>query len=295
MNANKTILSVIAAAIFIGLLSKATFIVRENELAIKFQLGEFVKADYQPGLHFMVPFLHNVKKFDKRVLSLDATPVPYLTLEKKNVIVDSFIKWRIGDIETYYRTMRGQEFRASERLGKLVQEGLRNEFARRTIQEVISGDRAEIMRDMNTRLITQAKDFGIDVVDVRIKRIELPPEVSESVYKRMRAERERIAADWRSRGSEEAEKKRAAADRERTIILANATRDAQLLRGDGDASAADIYARVYGQNQEFYRFYRSIDSYRQVFNQQNDMLVLDANSDFFRFFKDQLGGAVKQP
>ncbi len=281
--------SLFAALFLLWLGSMSVFVVNERELAIKFRLGEFVRADYKPGLYFKVPFINNVRKFDSRILTLDAPPVPFLTFEKKNLIVDSFIKWRIDDVGTYYRTMRGQESRASERLSKVVQEGLRNEFAKRTIQEAISGERSEIMDVMTSKITEQAKQFGIKVVDVRIKRIELPAEVSESVFQRMRAERHRVATDLRSRGSETAERIRADADRQQTVLIAEATRDAERIRGEGDGKAADIFAKAFGKNQDFYQLYRSLDSYKKVFTEKDDLLVLDADADFFKFFKDASG------
>ncbi len=272
-----------------GVLSMSVFTVKEHELAVKFQLGEFVEADYKPGLHFKIPLVQNVRKFDGRVMTLDAEPERYLTFEKKNVIVDAFVKWRIYDVGQYYKTTGGDDRRANQRLSQVVKEGLRNEFGKRTIQETISGERAQIMNIMKDQFSEQAKPFGIQVVDVRIKRIELPSEVSSSVYQRMEAERTRVAKDLRSRGAEAAERIRADADRQRTVLLAEAYRDAERTRGEGDAVAAEIYAKAYGKDQEFYRFYRSLQAYRQVFNKPEDVLVLDPNSDFFKYFKDNIG------
>ncbi|MCW8982658.1 MAG: protease modulator HflC [Gammaproteobacteria bacterium] len=269
--------------------SMSIFVVNEKELAIKFQLGEFVRADYTPGIYFKLPFVNNVRKFERRIITLDAPPVPYLTLEKKNLIVDSYIKWRIVDVEAYYRSMRGQESKASERLSKIVQEGLRNEFAKRTIQEAISGERAEIMQMMSTNISKQVSEFGIEVIDVRIKRIDLPVEVSESVFKRMRAERERVAKDLRSRGKEEAERIKADADKQGTVLLAEANRESEQTRGAGDAKAAEIYAKAYGKNEEFYDLYRSLGAYQNVFSQSEDLMVIDAQSEFFKYFKDSAG------
>ncbi len=282
-------ISLFVAALVLWLGSMSIFVVNEKELAIKFRLGEFVRADYKPGIYFKVPFINNVRKFDSRILTLDAPPVPYLTLEKKNLIVDSFIKWRIANVEAYYRTMRGQESRASERLSKVVQEGLRNEFAKRTIQEAISGERSEIMDVMTSKIAEQAREFGLEVVDVRIKRIELPAEVSESVFQRMRAERERVAMDLRSRGSEAAERIRADADRQHTVLIAEATRDAEQIRGDGDGKAAEIFANAFGKNEKFYELYRSLDSYKKVFTQKDDLLVLDSEAEYFKYFKNASG------
>lgn len=265
------------------------FIVDESELAIKFQLGEFAESEYAPGIHFQIPMLQKVIKFDRRIITLDAQPVPYLTLEKKNLLVDSYIKWRIANVALYYRSMRGSETNATERLSKIVQDGLRNEFAKRTIQEAISGDRSQIMSIMAGKISDQVKEYGIEVVDVRIQRVELPAEVSESVYQRMRAERQRVAMDLRSRGAEAAEKLRANADRQATVILAEAYRDSERLRGEGDALSANIYAKAFGQNREFYEFYRSLDAYQQAFQSKEDLLLLDSSSEFFRYFKDLSG------
>ena len=279
----------IVAILILWIGSMSVFVVNEKEQAIKFQLGEFVRADYQPGIYFKLPFVNNVRKFERRIITLDAPPVPYLTLEKKNLIVDSYIKWRIVNVESYYRSMRGQESLASERLSKIVQEGLRNEFAKRTIQEAISGERAEIMQMMTANISKQIAEFGIEVVDVRIKRIDLPVEVSESVFKRMRAERERVAKDLRSRGKEEAERIKAHADRQGTVLLAEANRESERTRGEGDAKASEIYAKAYGKNEKFYDFYRSIGAYQNVFNSNEDLMVIDTKSEFFKYFKDSTG------
>lgn len=277
----------ILVLVWLGFMS--LFTVNERELAIKFRLGEFERADYDPGIHFKIPVINKVRKFDARVMTLDMEPARFLTLEKKNVIVDAFVKWRITDVTAYYRTTGGDEMRANQRLSQVVVEGLRNEFGKRTIQEAISGERAQIMSIISDQFDEQARAFGIEVVDVRMKRIELPPEVSSSVYQRMEAERARVAKDLRSRGAEAAERIRADADRQRTIILAEAYRDAEHTRGEGDASAADIYAKAFGRNEEFYKLYRSLNAYKNVFSSQQDVLVLDPGSEFFKYFKDTQG------
>lgn len=277
----------ILVLVWLGFMS--LFTVNERELAIKFRLGEFERADYDPGIHFKIPVINKVRKFDARVMTLDMEPARFLTLEKKNVIVDAFVKWRIIDVTAYYRTTGGDEMRANQRLSQVVVEGLRNEFGKRTIQEAISGERAQIMSIISDQFDEQARAFGIEVVDVRMKRIELPPEVSSSVYQRMEAERARVAKDLRSRGAEAAERIRADADRQRTIILAEAYRDAERTRGEGDASAADIYAKAFGRNEEFYKLYRSLNAYKNVFSSQQDVLVLDPGSEFFKYFKDTQG------
>ncbi len=281
--------SLILAAAMLWLISMGFFVVDEREKAVKFWFGEFERADYEPGLHWKVPFANTVRKFDSRILTLDAEPERYLTLEKKNVIVDAFIKWRISDVANYYKTMGGDERRAGLRLSQVIRNGLRDEFGKRTIQEAISGERAEIMNVITAQIEEQAKQFGIEVVDVRIKRIELPPEVSGSVYDRMEAERSRVAKDLRSRGKEAGERIRADADRQRTVILAEAYRDAERIRGEGDAKAAEVYANAFQKDQKFYAFYRSLDAYRNVFSSPEDMLVLDPESEFFDFFKNDTG------
>lgn len=288
MSAIKTFSLFITAGI-LWLVSMGFFIVDEREMAVKFWFGEFERADYEPGLQWKVPFANTVRKFDSRILTLDAEPERYLTLEKKNVIVDAFIKWRISDVANYYKTMGGDERRAGQRLSQVIKNGLRDEFGKRTIQEAISGERAEIMNVITAQIEEQAKQFGIEVVDVRIKRIELPPEVSGSVYDRMEAERSRVAKDLRSRGKEASERIRADADRQRTVTLAEAYRDAERLRGEGDAKAAEIYAKAFSKDEKFYAFYRSLNAYKNVFSKQEDVLVLDPESEFFDFFKDDDG------
>lgn len=283
------VISLVLTVVALWLLSMGFFIVDERELAVKFRFGEFERADYEPGLHWKIPFVNTVRKFDSRILTLDAEPERYLTFEKKNVIVDAFIKWRISDVANYYKTMGGDERNAGLRLSQVIRNGLRDEFGKRTIQEAISGERAEIMSVITAQIEDQAKQFGIEVVDVRIKRIELPPEVSGSVYDRMEAERSRVAKDLRSRGREAGERIRADADRQATVILAEAYRDAERLRGEGDAKAADIYAKAFQKDEQFYAFYRSLDAYKKVFSKQQDVLVLDPQSEFFDYFKDDNG------
>lgn len=279
-------LFLILVGVIVLLATMSLFVVNEREKAIKFRLGEITKSDYEPGLYWKVPFINNVRKFDARILTLDAQAERYLTLEKKNVIVDSFVKWRIDNVERYFRTMGGDERQAGLRLFQVIKEGLRDELGKRTIQEAISGERAEIMNVITSQVEQHATDFGIEVVDVRIKRIELPPEVSGSVYRRMEAERARVAKDLRSRGAEAAERIRADADRQRSIILAEAERDAERLRGEGDAKAAEIYANAFTRDESFYEFYRSLTAYRQVFDRPQNVLVLDPSSEFFEYFNE---------
>jgi len=274
----------VVAVLVIGLLS--VFIVDERELALKFRLGEIVKSDFDSGLYFKMPFINNVKRFDKRVLTLDARPANYLTKEKKNVNVDFFVKWRINEVETYYKSMSGGNERiAAERLYTIVNDSLRDQFSKRTIQEVISGEREEIMDTSTSVANEQVKKFGIEVVDVRVKRIDFSQDISNSVYRRMEAERTRVAKDYRSRGAEAAERIRADADRQRTVTLAEAYRDAEITRGDGDGKAAGIYAKAYNKDREFYSFTRSLVAYKNSFDTNGDMMVIDPSSDFFKYFK----------
>ena len=275
-------------ALFVG--SFSVFTVKEWERAILFRLGEIVRDDYTPGLKFKVPFINNVRKFDGRIQSLDADPERFLTSEKKNVIVDSFVKWRIMDVGRYYTAVRGDVAQANLRLDQIIKDGLRSEFGKRTLTDSVSGDRAQIMQILTSSANPSANEIGIEIVDVRIKRVDLPPDVSNSVFRRMQAERERVARDFRSRGAEAAERIRADADRQRTVLVAEAFRDAEQTRGEGDAKAADIYARAFGQNMEFYSFYRSMNAYSDVFGSRDDMLILQPDSDFFRYFRER-GGA----
>jgi len=288
MNSSK-ITVIIILLVIAGLGLSSIFTVNERELAIKFRLGEIVRADYEPGLHFKIPFINNVRKFDKRVLTLDARPANYLTKEKKNVNVDFFVKWQIHDVSTYYTSMGGNERTAMERIYTTMNEGLRGEFSNRNIQEVISGERRLIMDNMTAQANQLLGKFGIQVVDVRVKRIDFTATISESVYRRMEAERTRVAKDYRSRGAEAAERIRADADRQRTVTLANAYKESQQTRGEGDGKASEIYAKAYSQDPEFYSFYRSLNAYRESLGQQGDILVLEPNTKFFKYFKDANG------
>lgn len=266
------------------------FIVDERQAAIKFQLGEIVESNYEPGLHIKAPWpINNVRKFDKRILTLDTRPERFLTGEKKNVSVDFFVKWRILDAAKYYTSFMGDERQAGLRLLQIVNNGLQLEFDQRTIKQVVSDDRSVMMADLTTKANREVQQFGIEIVDVRIKQIELPEEVSSSVYARMRAERERIAKEFRAQGQEAAKGIQAIADRERTVILAEASRDAEILRGEGDARATEIYAEAYGKDQEFYEFYRSMNAYRESLGSAQDILVLEPNTEFFKYFSGYSG------
>jgi membrane protease subunit HflC len=274
----------VVVVLFIGLMS--VFIVDEREVALKFRLGEIVESDFTPGIHFKMTFINNVKKFDKRILTLDARPAIYLTKEKKNVNVDFFVKWRISNVKTYYKSMSGGNERiAAERLYTIVNDNLRDQFSKRTIKEVIAGEREKLMDESLKTANEQVGKFGITLVDVRVKRIDFSQDVSNSVYRRMEAERARVAKDYRSRGAEAAEKIRADADRQRTVTLANAYRDAEKIRGDGDGKAAEIYAKAYNKDSEFYSFYRSLTAYKNSFETQGDIMVIDPSSEFFKYFK----------
>jgi len=264
----------------------AVFDVDERERAMKLQFGEIKRSDYEPGLYFKVPFFQNVLKFDARIQNLDSDPQLYLTSEKKNVRVDSFVKWRIENVETYFKTTGGDLRRANDRLTDLIQKRLKDEFGKRTLNEVVSGERAVIMEILTTAAKEQAHGLGIGIVDVRIKRVDLLEDISSSVYQRMAAERKEVAKQFRSRGEEASRIIRARADREREVLLAEAERDAQRLRGDGDGRAAEIYAQAYSQDPEFFAFYRSLDSYRKTFKSPSDVLLLEPDSEFFHYFKD---------
>jgi len=290
MDQGKIMTVVVALMITVLVGSFCVFKVDERERAIKFRLGEIVKTDFDPGLYFKFPLVNNVRKFDARIVTLDSNPERYLTSEKKNVIVDSFVKWQIADVGVYYTAMGGDERQANLRLSQIIRDGLRGEFGKRTIQEVVSGERAEIMTILTENAAEQAKEFGISVVDVRIKRIDLSQDVSTSVFQRMEAERARVAKDLRSKGAEAAERIRADADRQRTIIIADAFRDAEELRGEGDGESAAIYAEAFTQDSEFYSFYRSLNAYRDSFKDKSDIVVLEPDNDFFKYFKSSTGG-----
>jgi membrane protease subunit HflC len=266
-------------------LTNAFFVVDQREKVVLFQLGELKGTDYAPGLHMKFPFFQAVQRFDGRVLTLDNQTENFLTVEKKNVEVDYFVKWRIADTGTYYRATGGQELVAADRLSSILNRGLRDQFGSRTIQRAVSDERGEIVQQVEQDAAAKVKDLGILIVDIRIKAINLPKNVSESVYDRMRAERTRVAADLRARGAEEGERIRAEADREAQITLANAYRDAERLKGEGDAKASEIYAKAYGQDPEFYSFYRTLNVYRDSFSGGQNMMVLEPKGEFFRYFK----------
>lgn len=266
-------------------ISNTFFVVDQRETAVLFQLGELRGKDYAPGLHVKTPFFQDVKKFDRRTLTLDNQTENFLTGEKKNVEVDFFVKWKIADAATYYRATGGQELVAMDRLSSIINRAMRDEFGARTIKQVVSDERDLIIQELTKNAVDKVRDLGIQIVDVRIKSINLPKEVSDSVYDRMRAERTRVASDLRARGAEEAEKIRAEADREAQVTLANAYKAAEELKGAGDAKAAEIYAKAYGQDPGFYSFYRSLGVYRDAFAGEGNVMVLEPDGPLFKHFK----------
>ena len=274
----------IALAVIAGL---ALFVVDQRQNAIVFRLGEIVDIKSQPGLYFKIPVLDNVRYFDTRILTFDtAEPERFITSEKKNVLVDLFVKWRIVDVRQYYISVGGDEARAQTRLAQTINSSLRDEFGNRTVHDVVSGERDKIMDLMRDKANEDAGKIGVQVLDVRLKRVDLPQEVSESVYRRMEAERKRVANELRSTGSAESEKIRADADRQREVIIAEAYREAQRIKGEGDAKASAIYAQAYEQNPEFYAYYRSLEAYRTSLRSRSDILVLDPSADFFKYLKN---------
>lgn len=277
-------------ALFFGLLvivSMTVFTVDQRQYAIIFQLGEVKSVISEPGLVFKWPMIQNVRFFDKRILTLDSSePERFLTAEKKPVQVDSFVKWRIHNVKQYYISVGGDETVAKTRLMQTVNSGLREEFGRRTVHDVVSGKRESIMVEVQKKADADMRAIGVEIVDVRLKRVDLPPEVSESVYRRMETERKRVANELRSQGAADSEKIRANADRQSEIIIAEAYRDAQQIKGEGDAKAASIYGQAFGANPEFYSFYRSLEAYRASFKNKSDLLVIEPNSEFFKYLKN---------
>ena len=276
-------------ALIVGLvvLYLSIFVVKETQRAVKLEFGRVVQADVAPGLHFKIPIVNDVKKFDARILTLDAAPQSYLTSEKKALTVDSFVKWRVSDVEKYFTTTGGDEERLRRLLIQRVDAGLRNEFGSRTVNEVVSGERDELMDKLTLQLnAISLEELGVEVIDLRVKKIDLPPEVSESVYNRMRTERERLAKELRAQGNEVAEKIRATADKEKTIILADAYRQAEETKGNGDAIATSTYANAYSNDPEFYDFTRSLKAYQSTFRIKYDIILINPDSDFFKYLYD---------
>lgn len=282
--------AIIAVAVVAGIIfSTCTYTVDETQRAILFKFGEIKAADIKPGLHFKMPFINNVKVFDSRILTLDVKPDLFPTSEKKYVYVDFFVKWRIDNVRDYFVATGGLEERANSRLSQITKDELRDEFASRTIKEAVSGERSDIMEALVVKANQISQELGIEIVDLRVSRIDYTDDISGSVYERMRAERDRVAKDFRARGRESSEKIRAAADRERQITLANAYKVSEQLRGEGDATAAEVYAKAYGRDPEFYALTKSLNAYKQTFNNKSDVLVLEPDSQFFRYFNQSNG------
>ena len=270
--------------ILVILLTQSLYVVKETQRAVLLRFGEIIQFDVSPGLHFKFPILNTVRKFDSRILTLDAAPQRYLPSEKKALMVDSFVKWRVKDVAKYFTTSGGDEERLKRLLIQRVDTGLRNEFGVRTVKEVVSGERDELMNKLATQLdLIAQRELGIEVIDLRVKKIDLPTEVSESVYNRMRTERERLARELRAQGNEVAAEIRAKADKSKTVILADAYREAEETKGDGDATATATYASAYSKNAEFYDFTRSLKAYQATFQNKSDILLIDPESDFFKY------------
>ncbi|MGB5621219.1 MAG: protease modulator HflC [Gammaproteobacteria bacterium] len=284
------LLAVIAV---VGGVLLSLFTVDEREYAIKLQFGEIIRTDYEPGLHVKIPFVNNVIKYDDRILTRNNPNEKFLTQEKKNLEVDFYVKWRITDPGQYYRSVGGDELIATNRLIEIIKDGIRSEFAKRTVQEVVTADRREIMDDMMEKATLTASELGIEVVDVRVKRLDLPDEVSDSVFNRMRQERARTAAQLRAEGAEEAERIRSSADKDRTVLLADAYRQSEEIRGLGDAESAAIYAAAYERDPEFYAFHRSMEAYRRSLGGEGDVFVLAPDSDYFRYLNDPNAGSAR--
>jgi len=279
----------VIALVVVLLATSSAFIVNERELAVLFQFGAAQRSDFGPGLHFKMPFVQNVRKFDRRILTLDSQPERYLTAEKKDVVVDFFVKWKISDVAKYYTSTSGDELLATQRLSPIVRQALGREISERTLQEVVSGERSNLLDDLREGTNAASSELGIEIVDIRISRIELPDDslVRDSVFNRMRAERKQVASRLRSEGTEAAEKIRSDADRQRQVVVAEAERDAQQIRGAGEADAASIYAKAYEADPEFYAFHRSLEAYRIAFRDNDGVLVLDPKSEFFQYFSGE--------
>ena len=280
-------LAIIFLVIIVGI-GNTIYVISEVERGVKTRFGEIIEVDISPGLHVKMPFVDVVRRFDARILTVDAEPASFFTIEKKRLIVDSYAKWKIANVETYYKATNGVERTAENRLAKRVNDGLRNQFGTRTLHEVVSGERDLLMKNITQDLNSSVRDeLGIEIVDIRVKRIDLPSEVSSQVFRRMTAERDKEAQELRSTGKEKAERIRASADRERTIELANAYRDSEELRGEGDAEAASVYADAYQQDPEFYAFIRSLNAYKSAFSNKGDILLVEPDSDFFKYLNNQ--------
>jgi modulator of FtsH protease HflC len=284
------VVAVVGALLF----SMSVYVVDQRKAAIKFQLGEVIAVQTHPGLYFLVPFLQNVRLYDTRIQTMEPRePERFLTSENRNVLVDSFVKWRVIDVRQYYVSVNGDPFLAEARIAQTVNDALRAEFARHTVHDVVSGERDKIMAVVSKRVDEDLHRIGVQIVDVRLKRVDFVPEISSDVFRRMESERKRVANELRATGQAESEKIKADADRQRQVIVAEAYRDAQRVKGEGDAQASRIYAEAYGRDPEFYSFYRSLEAYRQSLHSKSDVLVLDPSSDFFRYLKSP--GRAKTP
>ncbi len=279
---------------FVLFLLTATYTVDQRETAIKLYFNEIAETDIQPGLHFKWPWANNIKKFPTRILTLDAQPDDFITSEKKSLMVDFFVKWKIKDASKFYRATQGNIPRAQRRLESIMKDGLRNEFSTRTIQESVTGERGEIMTSLRDKAGATVEQLGMEIIDARVSQIDFPESASKSVFARMRSERQRVAQDFRSRGKAQGEKIRAVADREATVIEAEAYRDAEKIRGEGDAKASEIYAKAYQKDAEFFAFYRSLDAYKNALGTSGDVMVLEPDTEFFRYFKGQGSGKTSQ-
>jgi membrane protease subunit HflC len=289
MNNGRFVILIVAGLLLV-ILGLSAFTVNERELAIKLQVGQVVQADYEPGLHFKIPIFQTVRKFPKRILTISDQPERIFTAERLALQVDFFVKWRIVDAVSYYTSTRGSQQIANDRLSEIVRNAIVTELGKRSVQQAISVERVELMRDMLDSASVAAEGLGVDLVDVRVKQVEFPDDVRNSVYQQMREERARVAAQRRAEGREIAEERKANADREQIVILADANRESQIIRGEGDALAAQIYANAYNKDPEFYTFYRSIDAYRQSIGQPGDILVIEPDNEFFRYLNESGGG-----
>lgn len=291
---NRIVSLFVGAFIALIVLQSTMFVVDQKSFAIVFALGEVREVISSPGIHFKLPRpLQNVMFLDKRILTIDTPDADrFITAEKKNILVDAFVKWRITDPRLYFVSFNGEETRARDRLNQIVKAALNDEITKRTVREVISGERGKVMDAIVGKVVTEAKQIGVGIVDVRLKRVEYVEQINTSVYDRMKAERTRVANELRSTGSAESEKIRADADRQRTVILAEAFRDAEKIKGEGDAKASEIYAQAFGKNPEFYKFYRSLEAYRTTFKNHGDVMVLDSGSEFFKYFRSPGGAAA---
>jgi membrane protease subunit HflC len=294
---NRLVSLVIIVLIGLALLMSSLFVVDQRQYAIVFALGEVKKVISEPGLHFKLPPpFQNVIFLDKRILTLDTPEADrFITAEKKNILVDAYVKWRITEPRLYFVSFSGDERRGNDRMSQIIKAALNEEITKRTVREVISGERGKVMAAIHQKVTAEAKQIGVEIVDVRLKRVDYVEQINNSVYERMKSERARVANELRSTGAAESEKIRADADRQRTVILAEAYRDAEHIRGDGDAKASQIYGQAFGQNPEFYQFYRSLEAYRASFKSRNDMMVIDPNSEFFKYFKNVGGGSAAGP